>query len=210
MHFVLVQGWGFNGRLWADLAAHLPAAKISFVDLGFVAGGPEAQAGWPEDADDAIAIGHSLGVLWLLKHGAPFKALVSVQGFDRYCPHVPPVRVAALKRGLARNAPETLLAFWRSCGAPDFAEAEALNVARLDEGLDWLMHWDAEGAKKSVRCPILTLAARDDVIVPPDMSEAVWGAETIHWSPDGGHVLPLRHPEWCARHVREFAQSLPS
>lgn len=210
MQFVFVHGWGFNGRLWADLATHLPEAKISHVDLGFVAGGPEAQAGWPDDADDAIAIGHSLGVLWLLKQKRRFKALVSVQGFDRYCPHVPPVRVAALKRGLARNAQETLGAFWRSCGAPDFASSGALNVARLDEGLDWLMHWDAEGAKKSVRCPILTLAARDDVIVPPAMSEAVWGAETIHWSPDGGHVLPLRHPEWCARHVREFAQSLPS
>ena len=212
MHFVIVHGWGFNGRLWGELTPRLPEANISLVDLGFVAGGPDASPGWSDNvgAQETIAIGHSFGVLWLLKQGLPFKGLVSIQGFDRYCPHVPPTRVAALKRGLARDPGETLDAFWRSCGSPDFAPAEALNVETLDEGLDWLMHWDAEDAKKSLRCPILTLAARDDVIVPAAMSEAVWGAETIHWSPDGGHVLPLRHPEWCARHVREFANSLPS
>lgn len=220
MHFVFVHGWGFNARLWADVVRHLldvqvslPDAQVSLIDLGFVAGAPASHKAWPDDAvaEDIIAIGHSLGVLWLLKEGRErFKGLVSVQGFDRFCPHVPPVRVAALKRGLARDASGTLGAFWRSCGAPDFAEGGALNVARLDKGLDWLMHWDAQDAKKSLRCPMVSLAARDDVIVPPAMSEAVWGAETIHWSPDGGHVLPLRHPAWCARHVLEFAKSLPS
>ncbi len=159
MHFVLVHGWGFNGRLWADLVPHLPDAKVSLVDLGFVAGGPDASPGWPADviAENTIAVGHSFGVLWFLKQGLPFKGLISIQGFDRYCPHVPPSRVAALKRGLARDAHRTLQAFWRSCGAPDVAGPEALNVEMLDEGLDWLMHWDAEGAKKRLRCPILTL-----------------------------------------------------
>ena len=119
---------------------------------------------WP---DDAIAVGHSLGVLWLLKQGeGRFKALVSIQGFDRFCPHVPPSRVAALKRGLERDPAGTMQAFWRSCGAPGFALPEALNVARLDEGLDWLMHWDAREAKEKLECPMLALAARDDAIVP--------------------------------------------
>lgn len=213
MHFVFVHGWGFNACLWTGLLGRLADAKVSLIDLGFVAGGPEASRDWPSDAitEDTIAIGHSLGVLWLLKERrGPFKGLVSVQGFDRYCPHMPHARVAALKRGLARDPGGTLQAFWRACGAPDFAGPEALNVARLNEGLDWLMHWDAEDAKKSLRCPILTLGACDDVIVPPAMSETVWGAETIRWSPDGGHVLPFRHPDWCARHVLEFAHSLPS
>lgn len=210
MKFVLVHGWGFNARIWTDLVVHLPDAGTALVDLGFVGGGPDAHPGWPDDAtaEDTIAIGHSLGVLWLLKQGLRFKGLVTIQGFDRFCPHVPPARVAALKRGLARDAGGTLQAFWRSCGAPDFAGPADLNVAKLDEGLDWLMHWDAEGAKKSLSCPVLTLAARDDVIVPPAMSEAVWGVGNIHWSPDGGHALPLRHPDWCARHVLEFANSV--
>lgn len=208
MHFVFVHGWGFHPGVWADVVAQLPEADVSLVDLGFVAGGPASGNDWP---DDAIAVGHSLGLLWLLKEGgARFRGLVSVQGFDRFCPHVPETRVAALKRGLVRDPGGTLKAFWSSCGAPDFADPGALDVARLDEGLDWLMHWDAEEAKKRLECPVLTLAARDDAIVPPAMSEAVWGHNPILWSPDGAHVLPLRHPDWCARHVVEFAHSVPA
>jgi len=208
MHVVLVHGWGFHAGIWADVIGHLGDAQVTLVDLGFVAGGPKGSDIWPEDA---IAVGHSTGVLWLLKEGGGrFKGLVSIQGFDRFCPHVPQSRVAALKRGLKRDPGGTMQAFWRSCGAPDFALPKMLNVARLDEGLDWLMHWDAREAKEGLECPILALAARDDPVVPPAMTESVWQGSKIIWSPDGGHVLPLRHPRRCARHVLEFADTLPS
>ena len=72
------------------------------------------------------------------------------------------------------------------------------------------MHWDAPKAKQELACPVLALAARDDAVVPASMSEAIWETPGIIWSPDGGHVLPLRHPRWCARHVLEFANALPS
>jgi len=207
MRFVLVHGWGFHAGIFADFISHLGAAEVTLVDLGFVAGGPRAASEWPEDA---IAVGHSLGLLWLLERGeGRFRALVSIQGFDCFCCHVAPSRLAALKRGLERDPGETLQAFWRSCGASGFALPDALNVARLDEGLDWLMTWDARKAREALSCPVLALATQDDVIVPPSMSEAIWG-EGIIWSPDGGHVLPLKHPRWCAHHVLEFAHALPS
>lgn len=208
MHFVLVHGWGFHAGIWADVTGYLGGADVTLVDLGFVAGGPESDTEWPEDA---IAVGHSLGLLWLLERGrGRFKAMVSIQGFDRFCPHVAPSRVTALKRGLKRDASSTMQDFWRSCGAPGFARPEALNVASLDEGLDWLMHWDAQAAKEGLGCPVLALGSRDDPIVPPAMTEAIWQETGIVWSPDGGHVLPVRHPRWCARHVLQFADTLPS
>jgi len=208
MHVVLVHGWGYHAGIWSDVVGHLGDVDVTLVDLGFVAGGPKGSTEWPADA---IAVGHSTGVLWLLKQGGGrFKGLVSIQGFDHFCPHVPQTRVAALKRGLERDPVGTMQAFWRSCGAPGFALPEALNVARLDEGLDWLMHWDAREAKEKLECPILALAARDDPIVPPAMTEAVWQGTKIIWSPDGGHALPLRHPHRCARHVLEFTDTLPS
>jgi pimeloyl-[acyl-carrier protein] methyl ester esterase len=208
MRFVLVHGWGFHAGIFADFVAHLDGAEVVFVDLGFVAGGPKGKTEWPSGA---VAVGHSLGLLWLLQQGGGrFKGLVSIQGFDCFCCHVAPSRIAALKRGLERDPGGTLQAFWRSCGAAGFALPEALNVARLDEGLDWLMHWDARRAKDELACPILALAARDDPIVPASMSEAIWKDTRIEWSQDGGHVLPLRHPRWCARHVLEFANALPS
>lgn len=206
MHFVLVHGWGFHAGVWADFAAHLPDAEVTLIDLGFVAGGPKGQTEWPEDA---VAVGHSLGLLWLLRQGGGrFRALVSIQGFDCFCCHVAPSRVQALKRGLEREPQATLQAFWRSCGAAGFALPEALNVPRLAEGLDWLMHWDARAVKDGLGRPVLALASRDDAVVPPAMSEAIW--KEIVWAEDGGHILPLSHPEWCARHVREFADALPS
>src|SRR3990170_7647673 len=172
MHFVLVHGWGFHAGIWSDVIPHLGGADVTLVDLGFVAGGPKGESDWPADS---IAVGHSLGLLWLLERGrGRFRALVSVQGFDCFCCHIAPSRVAGMRRGLARDPGQTLQAFWRSCGASGFALPEALNVDRLDEGLDWLMHWDARKAKERLACPVLALAARDDAIVPASMSEAIW------------------------------------
>jgi pimeloyl-[acyl-carrier protein] methyl ester esterase len=207
MHFVLVHGWGFHAGLWTELVAHLEGAEITLLDLGFVAGGPKGEMDWPRDA---IAVGHSLGLLWLLARGeGRFRALVSMEGFDCFTCHIPRSRLAALERGIEREPYATLEAFWRSCGAPGFAPPQALVVPRLQEGLDWLMHWDARDVKEGLQCPVLALAARDDAIVPPAMSQSIW-RERLIWSPDGGHVLPLRHPQWCARHVLEFANSLPA
>lgn len=211
MHFVFVHGWGFNVAIWRDLTLHMRTSEVSLVDLGFIAGGPKVATNkWPSDA---IAVGHSLGLLWLLHRAeeegrAPFRGLVSIQGFDRFCPYIPPSRLAVMRRGIRRNAYQTVEAFWRGCGTEPFASAEAVNVERLDEGLGWLLDWDASKAKAALACPTLALATRDDAIVPQAMSEAIWGGDNIRWSETGGHVLPLKHPEWCASHVLDFAHAL--
>jgi len=212
MHFVLVHGWGFHAGMWRALLDQFPGAEMSLVDLGFIDGGPEGLSGWPEDA---IAVGHSLGVLWLLQRAReserrPFRGLVSIQGFDCFNCHIPRSRVAGMRRELKRDANATLQAFWRASGTEAFAPADALNVERLDAGLGWLMDWDARAARSELGCPVLALAARDDTIVPAAMSASIWGDDKIQWAQDGGHVLPLRHPEWCARHVLDFAHALPS
>ena len=210
MHFVFVHGWGFNAAIWRDLIGFMRISEVSLVDLGFIAGGPKAANTWPSNA---IAVGHSLGVFWLLHRAGEggsthFRGLVSIQGFDRFCPPIPPARVVGLRRRLRRDPGQTLEAFWRGCGTESFAPPELLNVERLDEGLSWLMDWDARKTRASLACPTLALAARDDAIVPEAMSVGVWGEHYIHWSQSGGHVLPLRHPEWCARHVLDFAYAL--
>ena len=63
MHFVFVHGWGFNPAIWRDVIGNIGNAEVTLIDLGFIAGGPKAAATWPSDA---IAVGHSLGLLWLL------------------------------------------------------------------------------------------------------------------------------------------------
>src|SRR6476660_4024242 len=210
MHFVFVHGWGFNAAIWRDVLGFMRTSEVSLVDLGFIAGGPLSASAWPRES---IAVGHSLGILWLLHRAgeegsAPFRGLVSIQGFDRFCPPIPTSRVAGMRRGLRRDRGQTLEAFWRGSGTEPFARPSALNVERLDEGLGWLMDWNARDARAKLAYPILALAARDDAIVPASMSEVIWGEDKIRWSQTGGHVLPLKHPEWCARHVHDFAHAL--
>ena len=207
MHAVFVHGWGYHAGLWKDVIALMPGMSVSLVDLGFVAGGPAGvTSSWPADS---VAIGHSLGLLWLLQQGdRRFRALVSVQGFDCFCCHVPRARVEAMRRGLKQNAPETLGNFWRSCGTPDFAKPEDLNIEKLDAGLDWLMNWNETGKPATLDCPVRALAARDDPIVPATMSASIWGAQNVIWSEEGAHALPLRRPAWCAERIQEFVREL--
>ena len=210
MHFVFVHGWGFNAGIWRDVAARLTGCEVSFVDLGFVGGGTAAAETLPVDA---VAVGHSLGVLWLLRaveegRAPPMRALVSIQGFDRFCPYIPPARVQSMRRELRRDAAATMQTFWHACGSAPFANPDSLNSERLDEGLGWLTQWDARRAKERLACPVLALAAKDDRIVPQPMSEAIWGGGEIRWSEGGGHVLPLNRPEWCVRHVLDLARDL--
>jgi pimeloyl-[acyl-carrier protein] methyl ester esterase len=210
MHFVFVHGWGFNPAIWRDVIGNIENAEITLIDLGFLSAGPKDAPTWPSDA---VAVGHSLGLLWLLRRAGKeerpfFRGLVSIQGFDRFCPHIPPSRVAGMRRGLRRDAGQILHAFWRGCGTEPSASPEALNVERLDEGLGWLTDWDESKTKAKLACPTLALAARDDAIVPQAMSAAIWGSDTIRWTDTGGHVLPLKHPQWCAGHVLNFAHAL--
>lgn len=207
MHLVLVHGWGFHAGIWTGLLDHLPDAQVTLIDLGFVGGGPQGATDWPADS---IAVGHSLGLLWLLRQGrGRFRALVSMQGFDCFCCHIAPSRVGAMRLGLDKDPAATLESFWRSSGAPHFASPASLHVDRLGEGLDWLLRWDARAIKATLDCPVLALGACDDAIVPASMTASIWPEANTVWSQDGGHVLPLKQPEWCARHILEFAHALP-
>ncbi|MFD0987683.1 alpha/beta fold hydrolase [Methyloligella solikamskensis] len=206
MHFVLVHGWGFHPGIFDALAERLEG-DVTRVDLGFVSGGPDEALGpsdtWPEEA---IAIGHSLGVLWLL-HERPdsFRALVSLQGFDAFASHIGRAKVAGMRKALKRDPYGLMRMFWKSCGAEPFVAEDALNVDRLGEGLDWLMEWDASAAREAMKAPILPLASRDDPIVPEAMSAAIW-RDPVEWADLSGHLLPARHPEWCAERIMGFAR----
>lgn len=207
MRFVLVHGWGFGPSIFDPLIAELPQqAEIARVDLGFLGDEPHLP-GWE---DDAVAIGHSLGVMWLLKaRPSSFRALVSIQGFDCFSSYVRSAKIAAMRKSLENDPYGLMQIFWRSCGTADVAPPDRLNQARLEEGLDWLMNWDETAVRQALTCPILALASKDDPIVPAKMSEVIWG-ERLKWSADAGHCLPLRHPAWCAEKITEFAAALPA
>ena len=206
MHYVFVHGWGFHNGIWSPLIESLRPEKVSFIDLGFVRGGPPPAADIPSDA---ICVGHSLGVLWLLKQTLPpMKALISVCGFDCFFAHADPKILRTMRAGLARNPEAQLRSFWTACGAEPFCTADQFVLPALAEGLTWLETWDAREAHRALTCPRLALAAADDLVVRQPMSEVVWSGETLVWSDHGGHLLPAARPDWCAQHIKTFADDL--
>jgi type II secretory pathway predicted ATPase ExeA len=95
-------------------------------------------------------------------------------------------------------------------GQPDMEKQRLDNAIHIPKMLSFITYqrWDAQVKRARLACPMRALASRDDPIVPVSMTEAIWQDTGIDWSRDGGHVLPLRHPRWCARHVLDFAASL--
>lgn len=105
---VCVPGWGFGPQVWAPLRAAcadvLAGRGVQVVDL------------WRDSVFDAlpdrfIGMGHSLGVLWLLRNMADrMQACVSIAGFTRF-----PVAARVLERMQARfqDDPERVLMDFR-------------------------------------------------------------------------------------------------
>lgn len=209
MKLVFVHGWGFDAGLWRELVPRLPGHEAILIDLGFLREGPKGASSIPPDA---VCIGHSFGVLWLLKHGTrPMRGLVSIAGFDCLHKYVPAEVFAAMREGLRRDAQAQMRAFWQACGIAEPEPDRVLDTGTLRGGLGWLASWDASDQRGTLGAPILALASEDDRIVRRETTEAVWGdgGDTdLRWRSTGGHILPLTEPEWCAVQIREFLDDL--
>lgn len=190
---LLVHGWGFDASIWDGVRAALPAAlEVSALELGFF-GAPSTV---PEEVD--LAVGHSLGALWLLREGiAP---VLAVNGFPRFTAApdfpqgVPPRMVERMARRLAEAPVEVVDTFRARCGAGPAPAAP--DAGRLAWGLDMLLSADARPAR-----PLRAIAGSADPIVPPAMTEAAFDS-AVTWL-DGGHLLPLTHPHAVAQAIVE-------
>lgn len=211
---VLVHGWSFDPRVWAGVMAHLPDLECVTIDFGYF--GPPQSRPLPPGRR-IIAVGHSLGVLWLLTQAEfDFHALVSINGFPRFLeapdftPAVRPGALALLRRQFLRDPLQTLAQFRAEAGAPPI-DAVAPQRGRLLQGLDWLAEGDGRVrlAQKLERTWVL--AGAHDAIVPLAMSRQAFRAlPAPHFMVDErpGHVLPLIDPARCAEPVRRALQSL--
>ncbi len=203
---VFVHGWGFNNQLWRDVAGRLAGFEAHHIELGFIRGAPQGDSSMPTDA---ICIGHSFGLMWLLKHAPrPMRGLASVAGFDCFHVHVEAHQIEAMKRGLDRDPTAQMERFWRACGIEPFTGRKNYEIAALKGGLGWLANWDERRARQELTCPVVALAARDDEFLLKAMSEAIWGKSELRLRADGGHALPLTRPQWCADEIAGFAREI--
>ena len=87
---VFVHGWGFHNGLWRNVAERLPDFRACHIELGFLRGGPMGDS---ELVRNAIYIGHSFGLMWLLKHAPhPFRGSLAWPGSTVFSPMWIPLR----------------------------------------------------------------------------------------------------------------------
>lgn len=196
---LLVHGWGFDATLWDGVRAALPPdVAVEAVDLGFFG---EATT-LPDRVD--LAVGHSLGALFLLTERPDMATrLVLVNGFPRFtaAPDFPfgvaPRVVERMARRLKDAPAEVVDAFRDRCG--DGPAGGVPDLAQLAWGLDLLRDGDGRAALPGRSYSVI--AGTADPIVPPAMTEAAFGAG-VRWL-DGGHLLPLTHPQEVAAAIME-------
>lgn len=212
---LLVHGWGFGPGVWQPVLRFLPDWDCCVLDLGFF-GQAEQQipAGRP-----LLAVGHSLGFLWLLQQleQAPWQeqcyGLLSISGFSRFSrcgdfPHgIAPRVVQRMMRRLPQQAREVLAAFQRQSGWHGNPGQTAIDdTVALLQGLRWLQQWDGRAALASWHRPYSALAAMDDRIVPPELTAACFAVDRLQWLEKGGHILPLTQAHACAQAIQALGK----
>lgn len=207
MKIVLVHGWGFTPAFWEPVRSRLTSETL-VLDLGFF--GAEDR---PIPADEPVlAVGHSLGLMWLLTQAIlpAGSRIIGINGFtrfgraDTFPMGVSPRVLERMLTALQKDPHAVLRQFLTNCrmDVTQYACGEIPSVERLAEGLKLLKDGDARG---NADCVQALLASRDDPIVSSAMSESSVSLTCIHWAESGGHLLPLSRPELCVRFIEEAA-----
>ncbi len=208
---LFVHGWAFDATVWAPLRAELQDSPQAVFDAGYF--GPARE---PALAGPVIAIGHSLGVLRLLRElPQNCLGLVSINGFARFAAApgfeagVAPRVLERMSRRLSSDPAAVLDDFRQRCGdGSDFGEPRLAPLAR---DLQALRDEDRRDALAALPVPLLVLAGADDPIVPAPMTRASFAGHAdaeMHQCEGGGHLLPLSHAPWCAARIRAYMARL--
>lgn len=206
-HLIFVHGWSFCQDIWPEVLTYIgPHNKnLHFIDpvkdhhnvasFSFL--------------NQAIVIGHSLGVLWLLEQSAHFnyKALISIAGFDCFYKHKDKRNIEVMQHMLDRNPMKQINDFRHFAGTPSKYTGKMPSLQTMKTGLSWLLSKDCSSQRQALTCPIHILASEDDTIVPKDMTEKCWPSQSIHWIKNGNHILPLTQPKWVAHHITSILEN---
>jgi pimeloyl-[acyl-carrier protein] methyl ester esterase len=224
---LLVHGWGLGPGSWRPLLDSLGNPRHHTLDLGFFG---RKKIDIPTDRP-LIAVGHSLGFLWILHHmgmaawGDQVQGLISINGFPRFSQAedfsngVKHCIIRRMKNGLQRDPAKVLNDFRaRGGGLPgDLLSDEVkrnINALALAYGLGWLLEWDDRSALSSWQKPLMVIANQDDNIVTPAMTNDSFSSlpgsqlQQIHWLSGGGHIGLLVRPKGYGELVDDFCGSL--
>lgn len=223
LRLVVVHGWGCGPEVWEPVLSTLDRLSACVLDLGYFGASQRDTHRQVEilrsGPQPVLAVGHSLGFLWLLSQGGwpEGTAFLGINAFGRFAgaedfpPGVSPRVLRRMQMGLNRDAAQVVTDFRARCGLEPVS-AGTLCEPALQNGLIDLMTLDARATlaalvKKTGTVKIL--AGAQDPIVSPEMTLASFPAGTpIGWQADGGHMLPLTHPHVCVEAVRSMMRQM--
>ena len=207
---LFMHGWAFDASLWRDVAPRLASVRCVTADRGYF-GDPVI----PGADGPVIVVAHSLGAMRaLFSLPDDCRGLIAINGFDRFVagPDSPGVAGRIVDRMLDRLAsePDQMVRDFRlRCGeAEPFGPA---NVGRLQTDLQFLREGDCRTRAAAAPFPILSLQGASDPILPAALRGAAFaGCARLQTGTcrDGGHLLPLTHPDWCVRMIEQFAGTM--
>ncbi len=216
---VFLHGWGYGPETWDGLATAFGEVPVAVLDAGYF-GPPRMDV--PENPGGWVGVGHSLGFARLLQMDIPWRGLVGIGGFLRFC-RKPGQNTGTptdlLDAMIARldAAPEDVLArFRKRCGhrgsTPGLPGADGLARLRADlEHLRDLDFCDMGHCPRKRPAPTLFIQAQDDRIVPPDLAreaQAHVPDSRLALLDTGGHALPMTRATDCQRLIQEFLHDL--
>jgi malonyl-CoA O-methyltransferase len=207
---VFAHGWGFDAGFWDAVRVRLRAWPQRVLERGYFASRPMPEEALPEGP--LVAIGHSFGYLHLLERLARRRtqpcAWVSINGFARFgagddFPHgVDPRLIRRMLSRLSASPAAVVDEFRRRCGSSPAAGAPCL--ATLAHDLRAMQALDLRDHVRGRVVPMLALGGTADPVVPARMAAQALPACGIDWLRDGGHLLPLEAPDWCATRIAGF------
>lgn len=199
-----IHGWGLSPRFWDRFKVQWPNSKPSFTNLQFT-DKPDRQLNISCPSTDYV-IAHSLGGLWALKNNVyPRLGMVFINSFYKFAPFGDRHILQAMQKALKQDPHQQMIRFLKQADCESQVRADIQwNTDQLLQGLDWLQKWGATVELTTLNCPILVLAGAQDRICALEKMEQHWQGHDIVVHPDGGHALPLSHPEWCAAQIKKW------
>jgi pimeloyl-[acyl-carrier protein] methyl ester esterase len=203
--FVLCHGWAmtpaFFNELAAQLAQHFPGAPCHFLNLGYFSAADISVPNLVNLEPDIrwVGIGHSYGLVRLLRLPIQWHYLVSIAGFTRFA--VDAALPQALLARLQTKPAATLRQFYKLCDLPaEQHPSGALQTERLAADLRDLMVCDEHKALSAYR--VLALASVNDAVVPPELTQQCFSDVEIFWHDHAGHALGAVAAPWCVQQIK--------
>ena len=196
----LFHGWGCTPKIWDNIIIHIQdLGDIRTVNLGY-----DGTITNPIDIQNGdIIIAHSQGVMSALNHLSNHditpRAFISLCGFSQFCktsnfPGIPKSILLAMQNRLV-NKKDTLSKFHHNGQLPETINFDHIvwDITKLNDGLNDLIYGDYSAILLSIakRCPIFSMIADNDYIVPHKISHTIFKDITIPMVIKGGHFAPF-------------------